>query len=251
MSIIIYFVIFAISTLTTSLSSAIIITMKTIKIALVSSLLLSVIFTLLVCFVDVRPEGLIGTDIGLAGLNLTISHLLGKNMIFFTIADILGWICIAICVFYGYLGARQLFAKKSLYRVDTPILLLGATYIVTIILYILFDQVFVINYRPIFIGADLESSFPSSHTLLALVVAATSVVTMRYYSRKSSFEKYADKIKIINIVTIVLGALTIVARILSGAHWFTDIIGSIFFAATIVIVYTYLLRLTDHASRRR
>lgn len=225
--------------------------MKNLKIALISSLITSIIFTLLVCFVDVTPFGLIGTDIGLSGLNLPISHFLGKNMTFFHIADICGYICILICVFYGIMGARQLIKRKSLYKVDTPILLLGATYIVTIILYILFDRILVINYRPCFVDGDLESSFPSSHTLLALVVAATSVITLKYYEHKPIFDKFRDKIKIINIITIVLGSLTIIARILSGAHWITDIIASILFASTIVLAYAYFLNLTSHASRRR
>ena len=41
--------------------------------------------------------------------------------------------------------------------------------------YILFEKV-VINYRPILIDNELEASFPSSHTMLAICTSVSSLL---------------------------------------------------------------------------
>ncbi|MBQ1342483.1 MAG: phosphatase PAP2 family protein, partial [Erysipelotrichaceae bacterium] len=43
--------------------------------------------------------------------------------------------------------------------------------------------------------------------------------------------------KIISIVLYVLAGITVVGRLLSGVHWFTDILASIFISATLLYAF--------------
>ena len=66
---------------------------------------------------------------------------------------------------------QELVQRKSLAKVDKKILALGGLFVVTGILYVLFEKV-VINCRPILMEGETvpEASFPSSHTVLAVVI---------------------------------------------------------------------------------
>ena len=57
--------------------------------------------------------------------------------------------------------------RKSLLKVDYDIILLGVYYILIILAYLMFE-IIPINYRPILINGVMESSYPSSTTLLVL-----------------------------------------------------------------------------------
>ena len=85
-------------------------------------------------------------------------------MLIYTITDWLGLVPIIICMCFGVLGFAQLVKHRSLLKVDTDILLLGAYYVLVILCYLLFEMV-PINYRPILINGNLEASYPSSRFL--------------------------------------------------------------------------------------
>ena len=198
------------------------------------SLFLSVLFTLAVIFIDVRPEGLIGTNIGLASLNLSVASFLDRNLLFYKIADYLGYLCFVIVAFYGIQGLIQLIRKKSIFRVDKRILTLGGIYLIIGIIYVVFNNIFVLNYRPVFIGAELESSFPSSHTLMALVVCVTSFFSLKHYI------KNARLAKALNVCTVLLGLAIVTFRVFSGTHWITDIIASALYSVTLIFAFLAL-----------
>ena len=93
-------------------------------------------------------------------------------MLIYTITDWLGLVPIIICMCFGVLGFVQLIKHRSLLKVDSDILLLGAYYVLVILCYLLLEMV-PINYRPILINGNLEASYPSSTTLLVLSVMPT------------------------------------------------------------------------------
>ena len=124
----------------------------------------------------------------------------------------------------------QIIRYKSLKKVDKRLIYLGIFYVVMLIVYVLCDKI-VINYRPILEDGVLESSFPSSHTLLAICVCATSLLISKYYIKNENV------LKIFNILTYILMIVLVVGRLLSGVHWLTDIIGGIIISAFLVYLY--------------
>ena len=134
-------------------------------------------WTVLIRHIDIQNAGPNGTEIGFATINVWFHRLTGEHMLIYTITDWLGLVPIIICMYFGVLGAVQLVKRRSLFKVDFDILLLGAYYVVVILGYLLFEMV-PINYRPILIDGNLEASYPSSTTLLVLTV----MPTLRYQS---------------------------------------------------------------------
>jgi undecaprenyl-diphosphatase len=77
----------------------------------------------------------------------------------------------------------------------------------------------------------MEASYPSSTTLLVLSVMPTVVLQSRKRVKN-------DIIKmIITIVTIAFSLFMVVGRLISGVHWFTDIVGAIILSAGLFLIY--------------
>ena len=66
-----------------------------------------VLWTLTVCFVDVRPIGPNGSAVGLAGINQFFHDLTGVNFILYHITDWLGLVPVGVCAAFGMLGLTQ------------------------------------------------------------------------------------------------------------------------------------------------
>lgn len=193
-------------------------------------LLLSITYTLLIKVVDVRSVGPLGSKVGLSTINLKFHNLTGYNDLFYDISKYLGLIPFLICGFYGLQGIIQLIKNKSFKKVDKRLIFLGILYIVMLALYIGFDKV-VINYRPILEDGLLESSYPSSHTVLALCICLSSLLISKYYIKNNVLRRYFDIITWILMITITG------ARLLSGVHWLTDIIGGIIISLFLVSLF--------------
>lgn len=84
-----------------------------------------VIWTVLVCKVDVQPLGAEGTNIGFAAMNSKFHKLTGVHMGLYHITDWLGLVPIFVCMIFGFIGLVQLIERKSLFNVDCDIILLG------------------------------------------------------------------------------------------------------------------------------
>lgn len=195
-------------------------------------LVLSITFIFAVTALDVQAIGPNGTSVGFAGINGAVAQAIGSNMIWYKITQLLGYLAIVIFAFYAVCGIVQIIKRKSLFKVDQDLLVMAYMFIVLFLLYILFDKI-AINYRPMLMPGEtnLEASFPSSHTMLALCVFGT---TWLFFKRRLGQGKAYN---IIRIMMIVLMVVTIVGRLLSGAHWFTDIIGGILISGTLVSFY--------------
>jgi len=117
------------------------------------------VWTMLIQLVDVQGAGPDGTKIGFAAFNVWFHQLTGVHLTIYTITDWLGLIPIFICLCFGMLGLIQLIRRKSLFRVDWDIILLGIYYVLVIFGYLFFEMV-PVNYRPILIEGRLEASYP-------------------------------------------------------------------------------------------
>ena len=191
--------------------------------------IISIVYTFLVEKIDVKAIGPKDSAVGFAKMNKWVSHLVGSHMSIYKITEILGLVVILIVGIYALIGLIQLIKRKSLKQVDREIYLLGGLYVLMILIYVFFEKV-VINYRPILIDGKLEASYPSSHTILALCICFSSLITSKKYFNKLY-------IKRINLVTIILTSLVLLLRIISGVHWISDIIGGIIISLTLVSYY--------------
>ena len=189
-----------------------------------------VLWTVFVCFIDVRAIGPRESSVGFATLNGYVHDLTGVNMYLYVITDWLGLVPIGIAFGFAVLGLVQWIKRKSLLKVDRSILTLGGFYIVVMAAYILFEIV-VINYRPTLIGGYLEASYPSSTTMLVMCVMPTAMMQFSTRIKNDLFRRCV-------IFTIaVFIAFMVIGRFVSGVHWITDIIGGALFSAAIVLMY--------------
>lgn len=193
-------------------------------------LLVFVVWTIVVCFVDVKAIGPLDTTVGFATINQFVHNLTGVNFTLYNITDWLGLVPFAVCFGFGMIGFVQLIKRKSILKVDYDILMLGAFYIVVIAVYLFFETV-VINYRPVLINGILEVSYPSSTTMLTMCVMPTAI--MQFNKR---IKNKATK-NVVILISVIFMAFMVVGRIFSGVHWITDIIGGVLFSAGIVIMY--------------
>ena len=207
--------------------------MKRIRKSFVSSMCLLtafVLWTVAICFVDVRAIGPQSSSVGFAGINGFVHNLTGVHWGLYNITDWLGLVPIFVCMGFGILGLVQWIKRKSIRKVDYDIFVLGGFYIVTIAAYLFFESV-VINYRPELINGYLEASYPSSTTLLVMCVMPTAV--MQFNSR------IKNKVlrNIIAVAIIAFIAFMVIGRLVSGVHWFTDIVGGALLSAGLVTMY--------------
>ena len=182
------------------------------------------VWTALIQSVDVQPLGQNGTSIGFATFNCWFHHFTGVNMAIYTITDWMGLVPVVVCLIFAGVGLVQLIKKRSLFKVDPDIIILGIYYIVVILAYIFFEMI-PINYRPILIEGIMEASYPSSTTLLVLSVMP---VLIEQIQRRLSGIGVK---RIITIAAIAFSVFMVTGRLISGVHWFTDIVGGVLLSA--------------------
>lgn len=199
--------------------------------------LVAIIFTILVKVIDVQPVGVNGTDIGFAKINSYVFSMIGENAIWYDITYYLGIVAILVAFVYALIGGIQLFKRKSVFKVDKEIIFLGIFYFVVVGIYAFFEKV-VVNYRPILMDGVIEASYPSSHTLMTICLCGSAII----------INKKLFNIRYINIVNIFLGfiiGITVVGRLISGVHWFTDILGGIIISMALLMTFYSFINSID------
>ena len=196
-------------------------------------LCLFVLWTALVIFVDVKPIGPNGSSVGFAALNGYVRELVGVNITLYTITDWLGLIPIFVAFGFAIFGLYQLVKRKSIFKVDADVLALGVFYIAVMGVFVFFELV-PVNFRPVLIDGYLEASYPSSTTLLASTVMPT--LAMQIGRRMKSKTAKSFMLSLVFLFT----AFMIVGRIVSGVHWFSDIIGGLLVSAFLVLTYRFV-----------
>lgn len=198
------------------------------------------LWTALIQCVDVRPVGQNGTNVGFAAFNVWFHELTGVHLGLYTATDWLEAIPLLVCVAFGVLGFVQLVKRRSLMKVDADILLLGGHYVLVILAYLLFEMI-PINYRPIPIEGVMETSYPSSTTLLVLSVMPTLKFQIDRRETRLSVRKATG------VFVIAFSAFMVAGRLFSGVHWFTDIAGGVFLGAGLFMLYRGAVALTGKA----
>ena len=214
---------------------------KTSLITAIILVLVSIIYTVLVCVVDKAPIGPEGTSVGFSAINGAFADAVGLNLLWDKITDVMMIIAILVAVSFVALGAYQLIKRKSLLKVDRAILAMAGVYLVIVVLYVLFDKV-PLNYRPVILPDETapEASFPSSHTLVICTILCTAIVAWDriFYNKKLLCN-------ILRICAAVVMLVSVAGRLIAGVHWLTDIIAGVIFSATITAIYIAALDRID------
>ena len=194
-----------------------------------------ILFTYLVGHLDVARVGEAPEAVGFSKINATF-YGLGYHKFFYILSELLGYAAILVALFFVFVGAYQLITGKSLKAVDGEIYILGGFYALVLFFYALFEKV-IINYRPYILdeAEGPEASYPSSHTVLAMCIFMTAAVLASKYIK---VERIAN---ITKIVLIAMMAATILFRLLSGVHWFTDIVGGMLLSTMLFSYFTLAL----------
>lgn len=190
-----------------------------------------VLWTILLCFVDVQTIGPQESAVGFATMNRFVHNLTGVHMTLYTVTDWLGLVPFAFAAGFGLLGLWQWISRKRLFKVDSSLLVLGIFYIAVMAVYLLFEVVEV-NYRPVLIEGVLEASYPSSTTMLVLCVIPTAVMQMQ--------SRISNRVlrRIVAVALWLFVAFMVLGRLISGVHWCSDIAGGILLSAGLVMLYS-------------
>lgn len=204
----------------------------------ISSLVLFMIWTILLQIVDVQAIGPNQTKVGLATLNAYIHAFTGVHMNLYTMSDYLGLIPIFICMYFACVGCYQLLKRKSIFKVDLDLIVLGVYYSIVILCFIFFEK-YPINYRPVLIEGRLEASYPSSTTLLVLSVMPTCILYVKQKIKNNIIKNIVCTICILFMLFMVIG------RCISGVHWFTDIVASVMLCTGLYNIYKSIILYID------
>ena len=213
-------------------------TKKNVRITL-TAFIAFVLWTVAITKIDLQAIGPRGNVVGFETLNDAFHKMTGVHLWLYEVTDWLGLVAIVFVLGFGVLGLIQLIRRRNLFKVDSDIIILGVFYILVIIGYVVFEE-FAINYRPVIIEGRLESSYPSSTTLLILCVMPTAILQL-----KNRIKSVVVK----NIIVLVISVFTlfmVIGRTISGVHWLTDIIGGILLSISLVMLYRTLITEFKH-----
>lgn len=197
-----------------------------------------VLWTAAICRMDVQPIGPMGSSVGFATLNRLVHNQTGVHMHLYTVTDWLALVPILFALGFAAAGLVQWLRGKSIRKVDRSILALGGFYALVVTAYLYFEKQ-VINYRPVLIAGMLEASYPSSTTLLVLCVMPTAAMQLHSRIRNTHLRR------IICTAIMAFTAFMVIGRLISGVHWFTDIVGGTLLSAGLVKLYSATVNLTQ------
>ena len=143
---------------------------------------------------------------------------------------------IFVAMGFAVSGLAQLIRRKKLSKVDYSILILGLFYVAVMAVYVLFEIV-TVNYRPVLINGNLEKSYPSSTTLLVMCVMPTAAMQLNTQIKNNTIRK-----AVLYLITAFVGFM-VIGRLVSGVHWFTDIVGGALLSSGLVMIYRFLIGL--------
>ena len=191
-----------------------------------------VFWTFAVSSVDLAVIGPLGSEVGFSSLNGFFHDLTVVHLSLYRITDWLSIVPVCFCGGFGILGLLQWIKRKSISKVDRSILFLGGFYAVVFAFY-LFFEVFVINFRPVLIDGVLEASYPSSTTMLVMCIMPTAAMQRRSRMRNPVLSRF------VCTGIYIFAVLMVIARLFSGVHWLSDIIGGAFLSIALVLFYRF------------
>lgn len=204
-------------------------------------------YTLLLRVLDVQAIGPLDSQVGFASLNDLVFNALGTSDTWYSITKLIGYAAIALALLMGVWMLVQMIRRKGFFKADHRFYALMGLYVVMGCLYVAFDHVIVINYRPVLEAGALAPSYPSSHTMLTLTIALSAASAIPGILHRRSLKPVCWTI------AIAVSAVMAVGRLLSGVHWISDIVGAVILSCALVAVYdsvSYAVGRRIHLRRR-
>lgn len=190
-------------------------------------------FMLMLLSVDVAPIGAAGSAVGLSTFNGAVFATVTPQPFWDSVSDGLLAVTLLMALGWALCGAVFLFKGRSLRAVPPQIVGLGVLYVLTVLLNVLFEGLF-INGRPVLVEGVLEPGFPSSHVLAVGVIIGSTLLLL-----KGRVQPWLWR-------ALALGAglvltLTVCGRLFSGMHWASDLLGALLLAGALVALYGHWL----------
>ncbi len=155
------------------------------------------------------------------------------------ITDAILLFALAVLAVFACLGLYQWISRKSLKKVDRPLLWMLLPLTLMTITYLVFDHLLIWNTRP---NGSGEPSFPSSHVMaVTTIFLLVALILPRYVKTRAAY--FALDISMLCLIILIC-----VGRVLANMHWISDVIGALVFSAIFAIIY-YLtaIRSNHHA----
>ncbi len=194
-------------------------------------LMVFAIFTWSLAHVDVQPIGPMESGVGYAKINEWVRERVQFSRKMYIITDWAGVGAILIAAGFAILGFKHWIQRRNILKVDKDLLLLGVFYLAVFGMYVLFEFV-VVNKRPILIDGVLEASYPSSTTVLSLCVLVTAGMQAKRRVRKAKMRRF------LSFFLYAAAFFMVAGRLLSGVHWFTDVLGGYLFSMGAILLYS-------------
>ena len=197
-------------------------------------LLLFLLLIVLLKTVDVALDEATGKEIGLSTVNFAVRDAVGVHLRLYDLTQYLGYFAIlAAAGFAVWACVRLLFFRFKLRKAGIDFLVLGALYVAVVLIYLLFE-VAVVNYRPLLLdGTTPEASFPSSHTLISIVVFVSAARMLH--------RRFALRVRylLFSLPFYALAIFTAAARLVSGVHWLTDVVGGALLSVALLLLFSF------------
>ena len=133
---------------------------------------------LMLLSVDVAPIGAAGSAVGLSTFNGAVFATVTPQPFWDSVSDGLLAVTLLMALGWALCGAVFLFKGRSLRAVPPQIVGLGVLYVLTVLLNVLFEGLF-INGRPVLVEGVLEPGFPSSHVLAVGVIIGSTLLLLK------------------------------------------------------------------------
>lgn len=204
-------------------------------------------FTGLIMGADVEAIGPNGSKVGFATMNKAVNKLVNNDYVILwnVISDIILYFNLLMALGVGFFLMYQWGKKRSLFKVDKELLIYIITFFLLISFWIIFDYFIVVNYRPVLIDGELESSYPSTHVMVVTFVSGAGTLLINKYAKIRNIE-YVSL-----FIAVLFVSLTLVSRVLSGEHWMSDAIGGFILGMTLILVYICGASLFQYPERRK
>ena len=193
-----------------------------------------IVLIVLLKTVDVALDENAGKEIGLSSVNFAARDAVGVHLRFYDLTQYIGYFAILSAASFAVWAAVRFFLSRfDLRKTGIDFLVLGGLYLAVILFYVFFEIV-IVNYRPVLLeGTTPEASFPSSHTVLSIIVfiSAARLLHRRFALRVNYL--------LFSLPFYALAVFTVVARFVSGVHWLTDIVGGVLLSAALLFFFTF------------
>lgn len=154
------------------------------------------------------------------------------------ITDIILVAALAVFAVFAILGLCQWIKRKSLKKVDKPLLLSLIPLSLMAATFIIFEKFLILNTRP---NGSGEPSFPSTHTMVVATIFLLTTIILPNYIKSKTARVIMDIVMLLFIILVSVG------RVLANMHWVSDVVGGLIFAAIFTVIYYLILRRAKHA----